>query len=141
MTAYRGARFIVAVLVTAFAASGCSTGPTYEILEVPDGPTVMIAPPRDPEEMSQEALLEGALSVGSTGCLGVQASDIGFVPVIFPTGTTVFKDEPLTFTVADEQYTLGDAIAIGGGFTETKPLIEANAYPEKCAAVEVFSAS
>jgi hypothetical protein len=141
MTTYRDAGFVLAALATAFALSGCSADPTYEILEVPDGLTVMIAPPQDPDEMSQEALLEGPLSVGSTGCLGVDAPGIGSVPVIFPAGTAVSLNEPHTFTVADEQYALGVVIAIDGGFTETAPLVEANAYPEKCAATEVFSAS
>ncbi len=141
MTTYRNAEFVLTALATAFALSGCSADPTYEILEVPDGPTVMIAPPRFPDEISQEALLEGPLSVGSTGCLGVDAPGIGFVPVIFPAGTAVSLNKPHAFTVADQQYALGDVIAIGGGFTETAPLIEVNAYPEKCAATEVFSAS
>jgi hypothetical protein len=141
MTTYRDAGFVLTALATAFALSGCGADPTYETLEVRDGPTVMMAPPRDPNEMSKEALLEGPLSIGPTGCLGVDAPGIGFVPVIFPAGTAVSLNKPHTFTVADEQYSLGDDIAIVGGFTETAPLIEANAYPEKCAATEVFSAS
>jgi hypothetical protein len=129
------------LLATLFALSSCSNDPTYEILETPDGSTVVVAPPRNSDEMSQQALLEGTLAIGPTGCLGAIAPQIGFVPVIFPAGTSISSEDPLTFEVAEEQYAIGDPIAISGGFAETVPLIEADAYPEKCAALEAFSAN
>jgi hypothetical protein len=141
MANYRGAGFVLTGLASAFVLSGCSADWTYKVLEVPDGPTVMIAPPRDPDEMAQQALLQGPLSIGSTGCLGVDVPNSGFVPVIFPAGTEIFLNEPLTVSIAGEQYALGDFIAISGGFTDTASLIEANAYPEQCAAIEAFSSS
>lgn len=58
-----------------------------------------------------DALSGGALTV-IDGCLGV-----GDAVVLWPFGTSVVSDDPLMIDVPDHgTYTLGDEVAVGGGY-------------------------
>lgn len=122
------------------ALSGCGTEPPYELAELDDGTSIVISLPRErsSDEVFPQALLEGDLKIGPTGCLGVDQAESGFVPVIFPAGTIVTGGSPLELQVRGRNYLVGDSIALSGGFTAAQPLIDKGAYPEKCAAAEVF---
>lgn len=93
-----------------------------------------------------DALLNGRLAV-SDGCLGVEMTDTGsYVVVVWPHGTDVEEEEPLTVDVPDAgSLEVGDEVSLGGGFVTVEDGGPAQVggveVPEECASREVFLAN
>ena len=108
----RGPRFsfpLVGTALLAWTLSGCGGAE----VAVVDDVTVLIGA-RSGSGM--DALLPGRLAVVD-GCLGLDYEDgaVAYV-VIWPHGTEVVRDNPLTLALPDgEEYQLGDQLQVGGG--------------------------
>lgn len=91
-----------------------------------------------------DALGGGRLEVVG-GCLGAGGSVI-----VWPHGTTVVNDDPLTIDIPDNgTFSLGDQVQVGGGYVLEHPSSERSpepfdvagvAVPGSCAAHDVFLA-
>ncbi len=118
--------------------TGCG-GP--EVIETSSGVTVLVA---EPQNAGMDALSEGALAdVG--GCLG-----LGDHVVVWPNGTDVVDEDPLTIDLNGARYELGEEVSVGGGFVfehssddrAPGPLeVGGVEVPEECAKFDVFLAS
>jgi len=66
------------------------------------------------------ALLPGRLAVVD-GCLGVQSEGDAAYVVVWPHGTEVVDEDPLTISVPDDgEHVLGDELEVGGGESPLK---------------------
>jgi hypothetical protein len=102
----RGVPVGVGVALVALALAACGGG--AETLEAADGTQVFVG---RSESSGADALLEGPLAV-LDGCLGA-----GEQVVVWPNGTKVVDDDPLTVTVPGNRGELrvGDQVRVGGG--------------------------
>ncbi|WP_121251193.1 hypothetical protein [Nocardioides ferulae] len=94
--------------LTALGLTGCSA----EVVE--SGEVAVLVGERSGDGM--DALLSGRLAVVE-GCLGVTTTEdeTGTV-VVWPHGTDVVDDDPLTIAVpGEDDYALGEEIQVGGG--------------------------
>ncbi len=108
----RGSRLSSRLVATALLAGSLSACGSAEVAVV-DDVTVLIGA-RSGSGM--DALLPGRLAVVD-GCLGLDYEDgaVSYV-VIWPHGTEVVRDSPLTLALPDaEEHQLGDQLQVGGG--------------------------
>ena len=102
----RGVPVGVGFALVALALAGCGGG--AQTLEAADGTQVFVG---RSESDGDDALLEGPLAV-LDGCLGAVEQ-----VVVWPNGTKVVDDDPLTVTVPGNRGELrvGDQVRLGGG--------------------------
>ena len=105
---------------------------------VDTGSSTLLVGERSSESM--DALLDGTL-VEVDGCVGVEATDGGveFV-VVWPYGTSVADDEPVTIEVPDVgEVAVGDEVQVGGGVVQGEE-VGGLTIPDFCADHEVWLA-
>lgn len=112
--------------------SACGGGEVVEAGDV----TVLVG---EDTGAGMDALLSGELTV-IDGCLGVRQ-----YVVIWPHGTDVTDDDPLTIEVPDlGTFTLGDTVELGGGEVSTNSdtsELDGVTVPEDCAGSASWLAS
>ncbi|MFB8146003.1 hypothetical protein ACFC1W_04580 [Microbacterium sp. NPDC056003] len=121
---------LVLAVVSAAVLSACTSA-----ADIPDSGPLPVHPR---PEAGMDALLEGVLRTDD-GCVRVEHEGGTAVPT-FPAGDASWSGNTLTWRGDD--YTDGDAIALGGGFMGTASAPSADGYmPEACVGLEVFVVS
>ncbi|MBU2075042.1 MAG: hypothetical protein KKE65_03765 [Actinobacteria bacterium] len=113
----RGQRLSSTLLATALLAGSLSGCGGAEVTVV-DDVTVLIGAR---SSSGMDALLPGRLAVVD-GCLGLDFEDGAvFYVVVWPHGTEVVRDSPLTLALPDgEEHQLGDQLQVGGGESSSR---------------------
>jgi len=114
-----------------FAVPGCSP----RVLESPSGLLVPVAA----EYNGMEALLEGELATTSGGCLALRWGEPATVTVIVTAPGTRLEGDSAVVMPGHESLTVGDTVALGGGFRNPDDWPENIALPAECdSETEVF---
>ncbi|MBU1250100.1 hypothetical protein [Microcella indica] len=122
---------IVAVTAVTVTIAGCSP----RVLESPSGLLVPVAA----EYNGMEALLEGELATTSGGCLAVRWGEPATVTVIVTAPGTRLEGDSAVVMPGHESLTVGDTVALGGGFRNPDDWPENIALPAECdSETEVF---
>ncbi|MCH6230814.1 hypothetical protein MK786_08700 [Microbacterium sp. CFH 31415] len=121
---------LVLAVVSAAVLSACTSA-----ADIPDSGPLAVHPR---PEAGMDALLEGVLRADD-GCVRVEHEGGTAVPT-FPAGDASWSGDTLTWR--GDEYTDGDAIALGGGFMGTASAPSSDGYmPEACVGLEVFVVS